>query len=843
VNGGGTANVNYQMDGAGHNDTFMNMNLPFPNPDAIQEFNLQSNNMSAEYGNSAAVVNIVTKSGTNSFRGDAFEFLRNGDFNARNFFAPTQDTLKRNQFGGVVGGPVKKDQLFVFGAYQGTWVRSAPAGQISFVPTAAERKGDFSSTAKQLIDPNTNAPFPGNQIPLSSFTGPSNHFLSKIPLPNGPGEQLTYQGPAARTQDNQFLTKADWVRGKHQLSGRFFYTKYNQPPDTTQWKQNLLTMDPNGNAVRVETLSLNHVYSASPALLFNTWFGLDSQMGGSLSGDLTGADAISFAAAGVKIQPGAPGAQPALDTLNVNGFFAAGGSHAGNFNRGDWRVREVVTVEMARHELIFGGEVIRILQDISNTNTQSGNFAFTGQLSGSNLVDFLLGDPTTFQQGAGQYQNVRGTVYSAFVQDNWRITQRLVLNLGLRWDPFWPYKEIKNRVPCFAPGQKSSRYPNAPVGMIFGGDPGCPSSSGYDATTDNFAPRLGFAYRMSQKTVLRGGAGIYYTIPQTSQVNGTSATAPFSPRFVLTRPSFVDPYGSQGIANPFPAQYGGGALPGAEAVFTLPVSISNTFARDFHLSTLGTWNMKLERQFGANWLLSAAYAGNSGYHLSSNQEGNPNPNAAVYIPGASTTANTQARRPVQNISAVTLYSTVFNSHYHALKLNAEKRFSGGLVLLANYTWSKTLDDFVNPQNGAISNPFNRRLDYGISNDDIPHILHFSAVWQIPGPKLQGFAARALRGWELTSITTWQTGFPFTIFSGVDNSLSGINGDHGDFLGGQSHGQEIQQFFNTALFTKNPIGTFGNAGKNILRGPRFFDTDLGLVKRHKPHRADQGSIPR
>jgi hypothetical protein len=836
VSGGGTANVNYQMDGAGHNDTYVNMNLPFPNPDAIQEFNLQTSNMSAEYGNSAAVVNIVTKSGTNAFHGDAFEFLRNGDFNARNFFAPTQDTLKRNQFGGTAGGPIQKDQLFFFGTYQGTRVRSAPQGQIRFVPTPAERNGDFSTTTKQLINPDTNAPFPGNQIPLSLFSGPSKYFLGKLPMPNGLGEQITFQGPAAKTNDDQFMTKIDWVRGKHQVSGRYFYTKYTQAADFTQVKQNILAMDPNANEVRVETLSLNHVFTLSPTLLFNTWFGWDSQVGGSRSGDPPGADAITYPAAGVKIAGGAPNAPAAIEALNIGGYFNLQSSHFGNFNRGDWRIREVVTLEKGRHEVIFGGEAIRLLQDISNTNTQSGIFRFLNQLSGSNFVDFLLGDATNFQQGAGQYQNVRGTVYSLFFQDNWRVSQRLVLNLGVRWDPFWPYTEIKNRVPCFGPGQKSSRYANAPVGLIYGGDPGCPAGSGYDTTPANIAPRLGFAYRIAQKTVIRGGGGIYYSVPQTSQVNGTSATAPFSPRFQLTRVRFEDPYGSAGIANPFPAQYGGGSLPAPDFQFTLPVQISNSFWRAFRVPTLGMWNLRLERQVGANWLLSAAYVGNGGYHVSSNQDNTREANPAIYVPGASTVGNTQARRRVQGLSNVGLYTTDYNSHYHGLQLNVEKRFSSGLSLLGNYTWSKMIDDFA--PGGTGTNPFNRNFDHGLSKDDIPQIFHLSAVWVIPTPKLQGFASRALRGWELTSITTWQSGFTFPVFSGVDNSFSGVGADRADFIGtsvsqarlsGQSHAQEIQRFFNTSLFVPNAIGTFGNSGKNILRGPRQFDTDLGLIK--------------
>jgi len=828
VSGGGTENVNYQMDGGGHNDTYVSMNLPFPNPDAIQEFNLQSRNMSAEYGGAAALVNVITKSGTNSLHGSVFEFLRNGAMNARNFFAPAKDTLKRSQFGAAAGGPIKKDQLFFFGTYQGTRSRSAPASQTAFVPTAAERNGDFSATARQLVDPTTNAPFPGNQIPLSRFAGPSRYFLAKIPLPNGVGQQVTFRGPLAAQNDDQYLAKADWVRGNHRVSGRYFYTQFKQPADFTQLNQNVLTMDRNANDLRVQTLAFDHVVSASPSLLFHTWFGWSAQVGGSRSGIPEGADAVTFPAAGVKIAGRAPGISPAIEGLNVGGFFNVTSNHFGDFNRGDWRVREAVTLVRGAHELIFGGEVVRLIQDIENTNTQSGSFAFTSQFSGSNLADFLLGEATNFTQGAGQYQNLRGTTYSLFIQDNWQVSKTLVLNLGIRWDPFWPYKEIKNRIPCFMPGQKSARYPNAPVGLIFGGDPGCPAGSGYEASPGKFAPRAGFAYRIGQKTVIRGGAGIYYTVPPTTTFNGTAATAPFSPRFLLTRVRFEDPFGSAGIVNPFPEQYGAGSVQGPEAQFTLPVQVNRSLVRDYERTTLGTWSLRLERQVGANWLLSAAYLGNGGYHILGGRELNP----ARYIPGASTVGNTQARRPVPALSTVTGLRTDFNSHYHSLQLNAEKRFSAGLSVLANYSWSKTID------NNGTTNPYNRGFDYGLSNDHIPHIFHLTTIWAIPTPRLHGFTGKALGGWELTSLTTWQSGFPFSVASGLDNAFTGTGGQRADFIGtdfdqvklnGQSHGQQVQRFFNTSLFVPNAIGTFGNSGRNILSGPRLFNTDLGLIK--------------
>jgi hypothetical protein len=832
VNGGGTGNVNYQMDGAGHNDTYVNMNLPFPNPDALQEFHLQTSSMSAQYGGGAAVVNIVTKSGTNALHGAAFEFLRNGAMNARNFFAPAQDTLKRNQFGATIGGPIKKDKLFFFATYQGTRIRSAPQGQITFVPTAAERNGDLSATTAALSDPANGMPFPGNRIPASRFSGPSKYFLERLPLPNGPGQQVTYLGPISRPNDDQFMPKIDWVRGKHQVSGRYFYTRFKSPPDFTQVKQNLLAMDRNGNEVRIQTLALDHVFSYSPTLLFQTWFGFDSQVGGSRSGIPPGADAITFPAAGVKIEGGAEGIPPALEGLSVTGLFSVASTHFGDFNRGDWTIREAVTKVKGPHQLIFGGEAVRLLQDISNTNTQSGSFSFGGRFSGSNLADFLLGVPSSFTQGAGQYQNMRGTKYSLFVQDNWRATRKLTLNFGLRWDPFFPYTEIYNRVPCFAPGQKSSVYTNAPVGIIYGGDPGCPWGKGAANEALNFAPRAGFAYSVSPKWVIRGGAGIYYMIPPSRIFNGPNGVAPFMPRYQLTGSlRFDDPYGSFGMANPFPAEYVGdsGASVRGDVPIAVPTQIYGSFTGRYRVTTLGTWNLTVERQVGADWLLSAAYVGSGGYHLPGTYQMNP----ATYIAGASTVANTQARRPYQGFTSVSQSWTDFNSQYQSLQLNVEKRFSKGLSLLANYAWSKTMDDF-----GTTTPALRRESFRGVANEHVPHIFHFTAIWDVPAPKLQGLAGRLFNGWELSSVTTWQNGFPFSVVSGIDNSLTAVGGDRADFIGadlqeaklsGLSHAQMADRFFNTALFRTNAIGTFGNSGRNILRGPGFFNTDLGLIK--------------
>jgi hypothetical protein len=841
INGGGTQNVSYQMDGTAHNDSYVNTNLPFPNPDALQEFSLQSNNMSAEYGNSATVVNIVTKSGTNVFHGDIFEFLRNGALNARNFFAPLQDTLKRNQFGGSLGGPIKKDQLFFFGTYQGTRIVQAAEGNVQVVPTAAQRNGDFSSlctsysangvcqsgSGTQLTDPISGTPFPSNQIPSSRLSTAALNLLKNIPLPNGPDGQLTFLGSTVRQDEDQFMTKIDWIRGKNMLSGRYFFTRFNQPPDTSLAETNLLATSGAGVDLKVQTLSINDVYTVTPGLLFNTWFGWNSQTGGNLTG-------TTFYPADFGIQIAKP-KYPDME-FGVGGFFSINSSETGHFNRGDKSFREVVSWQKDQHSLSFGADLVRLDQDVSNPSTSGGVFNFSNSLSGSNLADFMLGQISQFQQGGGQYQDYVGTLFSLFVQDNWRVSPKLTLNLGLRWDPHWPYRELEGRINCFVPGGKSSRFPNAPINLLFAGDPGCPTGTGQYSNLANFAPRLGFAYHLARNTVVRGGAGMYYVALQTSQQNGQAANAPFAPRINLTDVRLEDPFGSAGIVSPFPAAFGG-VLPASDVTFTLPVFLSQTIPRDFRVPVVPTWNLTLEHQFSRQWLVSAAYVGNVGYRLSSNQNTDTDYNFAIYIPGQSTEANTQQRRIYPNFSHVQVLGPFFRSNYNALQLNVQKRFAHGLSLLANYTFSHALDNF-DPANNLTTDPYNRNFDYGNSIDNIPNIFHLSEVWQLPHLNLTGLGNQVLNGWTISSTAIWQNGFPFTLYCGCDNSFSGIGDDRPDFtgthleqavFGDRSHGQMVSEYFNTALFVPNAIGTFGNIAKNNIEGPGLFRVNLSVLK--------------
>ena len=275
---------------------------------------------------------------------------------------------------------------------------------------------------------------PGNQIPVSQFSAPAQYFLQHIPLPNGPNRQLTFAGPSVVQNDDQWMIKSDWIHGRNQLTGSYFWTRFSQPPDITSSNTNILAADNAGNYVQIKNLALSDTFSLSPTTLFNTWFGWDSQTGGSRSGA-----PYPFSEAGVNIAAPTP---PEL-VVSVPGFFSFSTNHLGNFDRGDYTFREDVTMQRGAHELHVGGEAVRVSNNLVNTYTMSGQFTFGNNLSGSNLSDFVLGDASRFLQGAGEFKNLYGTLWSGFVQDNWRVNQRLHLNSACGGIPTSPIRKTK----------------------------------------------------------------------------------------------------------------------------------------------------------------------------------------------------------------------------------------------------------------------------------------------------------------------------------------------------------------------------------------------------------------
>ncbi len=852
VNGGGANGVNYLLDGVDANDTYINANVPFPNPDALEEFNLITGNMSAIYGNAiGGVVNVVTKSGTDKIHGDVFEFLQNNALDASNYFASgLVNPLKQNQFGVSIGGPIVKDRLFYFGSYQGTRLHTTQNGQIAAVPNATERTGNFQDLGFPLINPATGGYFTNNQIPVSPV---ATYILNHIPLP-GPDDLLNFNGGPDIQNTDEYLAKVDYNFRKHHLSVHYFQMNYTDPifvPPST----NLLELRADAEHLVLKNVSVVDIYSISPTFLLSTFFGYNSENGTTFS---SAPFSMADAGANIAVPPNRGGGDSAVLQMTVGGDFALQGTPYGIWNRGDQSLREIGTWMKGKHEVQFGGELMRIRLPMGNQYQESGVYDFES-LTGSPLADFELGAVSAFTQGGGLYLNFTGYRESLFLQDNWKATPRLRLSAGLRWDPFFPYTDSLGRVACFVPGAQSVRFPNAPVGMLFGGshhDPGCPASSIYN-NPKNFGPRLGFAYSRDGKTSFRGGAGYYYQAPNSVSFEDVVGIPPFAPIInvgtngctpqnpcnpAVPFVSFADPYGSSQTGNPFPGQFGP-LNPGPNATFPgSGISFSQIFDRHFRLPMVLAWNLTMERSFKQDWMLRIAYVGNNGHHLSGtgDQENgllelNPN----VRIPGTNMT------QPVYpGYGSIASINSGVDSNYNAAQITFSKRMTHGFSFLSNFTWAKELDDF-GPIGGSqyLTNtcPCGRHFDYGPSDDDVNKTFKINGEYLMPRVGVPRAFDKIVNGWELSGTALWQSGFPFTLFSGQDNSQSGILGDRADLavasiqqaiLPGRSHAAEVAEWFNTAAFKENAPFTFGNTGKNVLRGPRYFSTDLALVKNAK-----------
>lgn len=819
ANGARTDMVNYNLDGGSNEDPYTNVNNPFPNPDAIEEFSVQTNSYSAEYGRgSGAIVNVVTRSGTNEFHGSAFDFIRNGDLNARNFFASQVDQLKRNQFGGSLGGPIAKDKLFFFGSYQGTQSRDVSYGNSATVPTAAELQGDFSSIGRQIVNPFTGAPFANNQIPVSDFAPASVKILSLLPAPTASG--VTYYSLPDNEHENQFLTRADYDVGSHRIYGRYFYSRYGKDP--VVGNTNILTSN-RGYDLFDQGTAVSDTYTIRPNLL-NSFIASYNRNDGTV---VSGAP-FSLNSLGIPIASTNP---PELD-ISVSGYFSISSGHPTKVNREDYHISDSVHWVLGAQSISFGGDYLKENVDLINTYRQNGSFTFSStNYSGDPLADFMLGYARRFIQGGGEFAGRRANLGSLFVQDDYRVHRDLVLNLGLRWDPFVPYRDTKGRTECFVPGLQSQRFPNAPTGYLFAGDPGCPAG-GFSSHWGLFAPRFGFAYNVAGagKTTIRGGWGIFYQPPFVEAFNNMVDSPPWSPQYQFIGTPFMNPY--QGTPNPFPAQFAP-FTPSRDVTFPIPLPLAVSYQSNWHPSEVMNWNLTVQHQLSQDVLLSVGYVASKGTHLSYNTDVNaplPSPNA--------TGDNEQARRPYQQFQQITQDSSNANSIYNSLQVQVEKRFSHGVTASANYTWGRSIDE-VSYQTDLcginVIDPYNVRAYRGVSDYNVPHRFVLNYLWQLPSPR-KALPKAVLGGWETSGILDWQSGFPLNITSGGDYSFSlpEVGNDQAQVLSAPqyttgSRADKIAQWFTTSSFGPPAPNTFGNAGRNILIGPGTFNIDFSAHK--------------
>ncbi len=859
VNGGGSNGVYYLLDGVDYNDMYINTNFPFPSPDALEEFNVQTDNMSAAYGNATGgVANVVTKSGTDQIHGDVFEYLRNYAMDAANYFSTSgPNPLKQNQFGGTIGGPILKGKLFYFGSYQGTRQNTSDNGLSSQVPTQAERNGDFSALlpGTVLTNPNPLSPYQfnsNNMINPAAFDPTALYLMNHIPFPNDPQmgpNYLSYNGTPSIQDTDEYLVKIDYNIGKHHLSGHYFQLKYVVPIIIPPTSNILEGNDEDPQKQSLKNISAVDIYTISSNTLLNSYFGLTRKAG------LTESPApFNIVTAGANIPQ--PTNFPATLNVNVSGEFTVGEQPSpGTWNHSDISDREIATFVHGPNELQFGGEWEHFNLPMGNSYQSDGNYSFGGDLSGNNLSDFLLGDASSFVQAGGLYLNFSGNDWSAFVQDNWHATKRLTVSAGVRWDQFFPYTDSEGRVGCFVPGAQSTRYPNAPQDLIFGGsnhDAGCPASSIYN-NLSNIGPRVGFAYQLTPdgKTSLRGGAGYYYQAPNGVAFEDVVGIPPFAPIVSITNTNFTNPYTAAGVTNPFPASFGP-IDPGATATFPQDIAFTQIFDRHFRLPQILTYNLTFEHEFGSSFFMRIEFAGNHGAHLGGTgdqESGLLQLNPSVYIPGQSTENNIQSRLLYPNFGFIGSINSGVNSNYSSGQFEVEKRLSYGLTFQTNYTWSHALNNFgPNGQEyifgiGGINTcGCGRSLDYGPDAGDDASVFRLSGNYALPRVPVKGIADSAINGWNLSYITNWQSGFPFTAFAEDDNSFSAMGNDRPDITvanigmtslsSKRSHSALITEWFNTADFVPNAIGTYGNIGKNSQRGPRLFTTDFALLKNGK-----------
>jgi hypothetical protein len=518
--------------------------------------------------------------------------------------------------------------------------------------------------------------------------------------------------------------------------------------------------------------------------------------------------------------------------MTINGYFQINTGDTNNFFRDEYQFSDTARWTRGRHNISFGGEYGYGIGDIVNNFRANGQFQWNGAapFTTDALADYFVGKFSQLTQGIGEYKTNRFHIFALHFQDSMKLSRRFTLDLGLRWDPFFPYTDTLGRLSSWRPGQQSTRYPNAPRGVLYPGDPGLPDG-GYNTAWNNLGPRLGFAWDVfgNGRTSLRGGYGVFFDRSNTISTNSQANQGPFGTILTVfgnNTNTFTDPYA--GTSNPFPASQN----PPRDVRFVLP---HTAFVYEEHMrnANLQAWNLTLEREVAGGFVARVAYAGSKGTRLVSLRE----ENAAVFTPGA-TTATTNQRRPLfPNFGNVTLIEPVGNSTFHSMQLTAERRFSKGFSILANYMWSKSIDDgSANKATGQThANPFNLRYSKGLSDFDHAHVFTFSSLWQLPVRFDARLANTLLGGWNLTSIATLQSGFPFTVGSGADNARTGTGGQRADLIGnpylaeGRSRGERILQWLNPAAFQLNAIGTFGNLGRNTFRGPGLATTDFGLHK--------------
>ena len=838
----------YTLDGVENTDPNFNTYLLLPSIDALQEFKVESGIFNAEYGKAIAQINVSTKSGTNSIHGAAFEFLRNAKMDAKNYFDKGSlpiPPFKRNQFGGTVSGPIIKNRLFWLFSYEGLRERKSLT-TTGTLPTAAQRAGDFSGSSLIVVDPLTKIPFPNNKIPPGQIQALSGRIFNDFyPLPNVAGN-LNYLRNEGRSSDsNQYHGRLDF----QQSSSSNWFFRFSQSEDPQYLPSGTSVSPGTGNNVRVD---------AKQIVLGNTWlFGPTKVNEARVSVNRFISQNIQTRAFSSNIVQslGIPGVDTSIPLFWGIPFFQISGfSSIGECNdcpfvnwNTSFQATDGFSWNKGQHQIKFGGDTRRLRYNEIGAVVPRGRFTWNGQYSGNAVADMLLGYMSQSESQIGApIANFRDTSYALYVQDAWKVNTKLTVNLGLRWEaepPFYDKYDAIVNIDYVWDNSHAPIFVRAGTGNVLEGNPKFPVSPPFQLVRDgrfgrrasrtnwkDFAPRLGIAYQLNSKTVIRSGAGVYWVHDISNSVFDTTRNVPFTIRqnevANSTAPNLT-------WARPF-TQVG-------SPTFIL----ANQFNEPD--SYVSQWSFGIQRATSKNSSLEVGYLGSVGVHLKRLQVYNTAP------PG---TGSTNSRRPFTflNGNIQTMTSPVHSS-YDALNVRFQHRLSHGFTLLSAYAWSKSIDNGsgVRTTDGDAltpSNNYNLRAERGRSAFDFRHRWTNSFLYELPMGKGKawmnrgGVANAILGGWQVGGIITLQSGFPASVFCGPGQWQNNDSTCYGDATGINPDLPNDQRgpsrFFNTAAFVNrlgvanNAAGSltsyrYGNAGRNVLTGPPIVDLDASVIK--------------
>jgi len=839
INGGadgGTGSVNYYLDGGINMTALRNTGNILPNPDAIQEFKVQTNSYNAEYGRfSSGVINVITKAGTNVVKGSAFEYFRNGNMNAKDWGAVlASPPLKRNQFGATLGGPLRRDKTFFFGTYSGLRQTTSTFLNTAIVPTALERTGDFSQSRTLPTDPATGQTFVCNGVVGMICPNRLDPVAMKIindyiPVANVPGNIWQGYVPSPYDSDEGLIKIDHQFNSAHRFSGNYFLTTGTNT--VRAGSGNLPWASQNFNW-RQHNVNVSDTWVISSNRINQGWFSFNRNFGGRLNLPAVSLTDLGSAA----VIQGAP----SLPQITVSGFFtltnAIGGPKAG----GDfYSVRDVYSWTTGDHAVKMGGELSynKTVQDTLLNNY--GVITFNNGATRNALADFLIGIPSAMTQDAPVTALWNSWYGAAFLQDDYRLNSRMTLNLGLRWDVQTPGTDPQNRFTTYVPGEKSTVRPTAPTGQLFYGDPGVERGV-IPTRLGHVSPRAGFVWDPfgDGKTSIRAAGGIFYGSISGNEWNSMTNFQPWSTRLTFTNISQTTnaagvPNGAS-LRNPYNNFVGGPPFPYNGSYATgggiLGASLDFDWARAYQT------NVGLQRQLTKALAVGASYVGTFTRNLPFQRD----VNYPVVTPTATAAgANILSRRPNPAFGAVLLLDSDQYSNYNGLQMTFNLRRTHGISVNGFYTLSKTMTSVQlmnNTTSGGAQNYSQLAEDYGRADTDQRHVFSASINWSLDYYSGTNDVMRhVLNGWSLGPIIKLRSGLPFTVTNGnVDANLDGNTNDRAQLVGDPHVDHPtITQWFNTAAFVQNKVvtgvATDGNSPRNLLDGPGFRVVDLALSR--------------